>query len=103
MSNYLISDFLFPLERVISLLSGADLHHIFHIIRENLSVSDIACVKSLPGCLYYILHLLHLDATIVIYMALLRSAAHDLRDGHSDDAQVRKRIRALLCLDMAAL
>lgn len=31
------------------------------------------------------------------------SAAHDLRDGHADDAQVRKRIRALLCLDMAAL
>ena len=50
-SQIIISDLLLSLERVIPLFSGTDLHYIFHFVHKNLPVSDIACVKSFPGCL----------------------------------------------------
>ena len=38
-------DLFYILQGVIALLAGADLHHVFHIVDEDLAVADMAGVE----------------------------------------------------------
>ena len=44
-------DLFYILQGVIALLAGADLHHVFHIVDEDLAIADMAGVEHLlSGC-----------------------------------------------------
>ncbi len=82
---------LLALQRVVALLPGPHLHHVSHIIHENLSVPDTAGVEHTFGRIDHVpnrdladhdlqldfgqqRHLLDFDAPIIVGVALLSSA-----------------------------
>ena len=92
------------LQGFVTFLAGTDFYHVLNVIHKDLAVANMACIQHFLCSLdhradrhlahdHVNLHLgqqggFHLDATVILRLALLYAAAHDVGHGHAGDANI---------------
>ena len=98
----------YVLKRVVAFFTRANLYHVFHIVNEDLTVSDMTRVKSLLGSFDHVAHrnladddidlylgkqiCLDRNATVLLGLTLLNTASKHVGHRHTRDADCRHGI-----------
>ena len=103
-NSSLILNLFYILQSIKALFTGSDFYNIFHIINENLTVSDMSCIKHFlsrfdntadRNFAHHDFYLdfrkqvcLNLYAAVILRFSFLYAASKNVRYGHACNSQI---------------